>query len=481
MTDPRPFLVGGEWRRSDTTEEVRFPYDHSPVDTFCLAGATDLEDAVRSAQEGFGRTRQLPVHERIRVLKRLAWLIDERKDDISRIITLEAGKTAALARAEVDRAKETILLSAEEAGRICGEILPLDLTPAAGGRTGYLRRFPVGTVLAITPFNFPFNLACHKIGPAVAAGNAVILKPATKTPLSGLLLGSLLIEAGYPAEAVSVLPCTPDLAEWLVRDERIAYLSFTGSPGIGWRLKGIAGRKKVGLELGGNAAAIVHADADLSYAAERIVQGGFSNAGQVCISVQRVFLHRDVYEDCLAMILERTGALTAGDPRDPGTDIGPMISEAAAAEAEEKVREAVFEGAAVLAGGKRDGTLFFPTVLADTVPTMRVNATEVFAPVITVTPYDTFDEALALANDSVFGLQMGIFTDGLERAFTAFEECEAGALVVNDIPTFRADAMPYGGVRASGVGREGPRYAIEEMTEMRLMVLNRRGTGPSGR
>lgn len=475
MTDPRPFLVGGEWRTSETVLDVRFPYDNSLVGTVCLAGATDIEDAVRSAQHGFGRTRKLPTHERIRVLRRLAGLIDLRKDEIAETITREVGKTITLARAEVERAVETVLLSAEEAGRVYGEVIPLDLTPAAAGRTGYLRRVPLGTVLAVTPFNFPFNLACHKIGPAVAAGNAVILKPSSKTPLSGLILGELLIEAGYPEEAVSVLPCTTDLAEWMVRDGRIAYLSFTGSPAVGWRLRDIAGRKKVGLELGGNAAVIVDADADLPYAAERIVQGGFSGAGQVCISVQRVLLHRSVYAECLEMVLERTGALRVGDPRDPAVDVGPMISEEAAAAAGEKVREAVSGGATVLAGGTRSGTLFAPTILADTLPTMRVNATEMFAPVITITPFDDFAAALAAANDSPFGLQTGIFTGRLERAFHAFDECEAGALVVNDVPTFRADAMPYGGVKASGMGREGPRYAIEEMTEPRLMVVNRRG------
>ncbi|QYZ78992.1 aldehyde dehydrogenase family protein [Methanofollis formosanus] len=475
MKEPRPFLVGGERRRSEKILDVRFPYDDSLVGTVCLAGPTDLEDAVRAAQHGFGRTRRLPTHERIRVLKRFAALIDDRKEEIAGTITQEAGKTAALARAEVERAVETVLLSAEEAGRIYGEVIPLDLTPATGGRTGYLRRVPLGTVLAITPFNFPFNLACHKIGPAVAAGNAVILKPSSKTPLSGLVLGDLLVEAGYPEEAVSVLPCTPDLAEWLVRDGRIAYLSFTGSPAVGWHLREIAGRKRVGLELGGNAAVIVDEDADLTYAAERIVQGGFSGAGQVCISVQRVFLHRAVYRECLEMVLERTGALRAGDPRDPAVDVGPMISEEAAAAAEEKVKEAVFDGATVLAGGGRDGTLFAPTILADTLQTMRVNATEMFAPVITVTPFDDFEAALAMVNDSPFGLQAGVFTNRLDRAFHAFDECEVGGLIVNDIPTFRADAMPYGGVKASGMGREGPRYVIEEMTEPRLMVLNRRG------
>ena len=472
MTGPRPFLVGGEWRTSETTLEVRFPYDDSLVDTVCLAGVVDLEDAVRSAQHGFSQTRKLPTHERIHVLKRLADLIEDRKDEVAATITLETGKTIAMARAEVERAVETIILCAEEAGRIYGEVIPLDLSPATAGRTGYLRRVPVGTVLAITPFNFPFNLACHKIGPAVAAGNAVILKPSSKTPLSGMVLGELLLEAGYPKNAVSVLPCTPGVAEWMVQDGRIAYLSFTGSPAVGWHLREIAGRKKVGLELGGNAAVIVDADADLPYAAERIVQGGFSGAGQVCISVQRVFLHRSVYAESLEMVLERAGALRTGDPRDPAVDVGPMISEEAAAE--EKVREAVSGGATVLAGGTRAGTLFAPTILADTLPAMRVNATEMFAPVITVTPFDDFATALAAANDSPFGLQTGIFTDRLERAFHAFDECEAGALVVNDVPTFRADAMPYGGVKASGSGREGPRYAIEEMTEPRLMVLNRR-------
>ncbi|QSZ67037.1 aldehyde dehydrogenase family protein [Methanofollis aquaemaris] len=475
MTDPRPFLVGGEWRTSEKILDVRFPYDNSLVGAVCLAGPTDLEDAVRAAQHGFGRTRKLPTHERIRVLKRLAALIEGRKDEIAETIVLESGKTAVLARAEVERAVETLLLSAEEAGRICGEVIPLDLTPATAGRTGYLRRVPLGTVLAITPFNFPFNLACHKIGPAVAAGNAVILKPSSKTPLSGLVLGELLIEAGYPEEAVSVVPCTTGLAEWMVRDGRIAYLSFTGSPAVGWHLREIAGRKRVGLELGGNAAVVVDEDADLTYAAERIVQGGFSGAGQVCISVQRVFLHRSVFRACLEMVLERTGALRAGDPKDPAVDVGPMISEQAAAAAEEKILEAVSDGATLLAGGTRAGTLFAPTVLTDTLPTMRVNATEMFAPVITVTPFDDFEAVLAMVNDSPFGLQTGVFTNRLDCTFHAFDECEVGALIVNDIPTFRADAMPYGGVKASGLGREGPRYAIEEMTEPRLMVLHRRG------
>ncbi|MDD3622498.1 MAG: aldehyde dehydrogenase family protein [Methanofollis sp.] len=474
MTDPRPFLVGGERRTSEEILEVRFPYDHSLVGTVCLAGPADLKDAVGAAEQGFERTRRLPTHARTRVLTRLAALVEDRSDEIAETITLESGKTAALARAEVERAVETLLISAEEAGRVYGEVIPLDLTQATTGRTGYLCRVPLGTVLAITPFNFPFNLACHKIGPAVAAGNAVVLRPSSKTPLSGLVLGDLLVEAGYPAEAVSVVPCTAALAEGMVRDDRIAYLSFTGSPAVGWHLRAIAGKKRVGLELGGNAAVVVDEDADLLYATERIVQGGFTGAGQVCISVQRAFIHRSVFRACLEMVLERTGALVTGDPRDQAVDVGPMISEEASAAAEEKVREAVADGATVLAGGTRDGTLFAPTVLTDTLPEMRVNATEIFAPVITVTPFDDFERVLARVNASPFGLQAGIFTNRLDRAFHAFDECEVGGLIVNDIPTFRADAMPYGGVKASGLGREGPRYAIEEMTEPRLMVLHRR-------
>jgi acyl-CoA reductase-like NAD-dependent aldehyde dehydrogenase len=325
------------------------------------------------------------------------------------------------------------------------------------------------------PFNFPLSLACHKLAPALAAGNTVILKPASVTPVSALLLGEMALAAGVPPEAISVVPCPGARAERLATDPRIAFLSFTGSCTTGWHLKSIAGRKKVGLELGGNAAVVVHEDADLAYAAARIVIGGFNNAGQVCISVQRVFLHRPVYDRMVALILEKTRALKVGDPRDPACDVGPMIDTVKAEEAHAKVQEAVGQGARVLIGGTHEGTLFAPTVLEGTTPEMRVNREEVFAPVITVTPYDTFDEALRLANASEFGLQAGIFTRNVNRVIRAFEEMEVGGVIVNDISSFRADVMPYGGVKGSGIGREGPRYAIEEMTEPRLMVLNRPG------
>jgi acyl-CoA reductase-like NAD-dependent aldehyde dehydrogenase len=332
----------------------------------------------------------------------------------------------------------------------------------------------VGTVLAITPFNYPLNLACHKIGPAIAAGNPIILKPASKTPVSGLLFGELVLEAGYPPEAVSVIPCESCLAEKMVRDERIAFLSFTGSPGVGWHLKEIAGRKKVSLELGGNAAAIVHSDADLEYAASRIATGACANAGQVCISVQRIFIQNKIYPDFLEKLTSAFESQKCGDPSDEDTFVGPMISEEAAAKAWWKVQAAVSGGAKIISGGKYDGKIISPTILAATTPGMEVSSTEIFAPVVTVTPYQKFSEAVDLANNSVYGLQAGVFTSDIGNAFYAYEKIEAGGVIINDIPTFRVDLMPYGGVKMSGLGREGPAYALAEMTERKVMVIKQK-------
>jgi acyl-CoA reductase-like NAD-dependent aldehyde dehydrogenase len=306
----------------------------------------------------------------------------------------------------------------------------------------------------------------------VAAGNSFILKPASATPISGLLLGEMVLEAGFPPEALSVVTCPGSKAEGLVADPRIAYFTFTGSSEVGWHLKSIAGRKRVGLELGGNAAAIVHEDANIDYAIGRIAVGGFTNAGQNCISVQRVLLHRPIYNETVEKLLDRVNALRIGDPRDPDVEVGPMIDEGAAADSYDMVQEALGQGAEVLLGGNCEGTMFQPTVLGNTKPDMRVNREEIFAPVITVSAYDDFDDALALANDTDYGLQSGLFTQNMNRIMRAFEEIEVGGLQVNDVSTFRVDQMPYGGVKGSGVGREGPRYTIEEMTEMKLMVLN---------
>jgi acyl-CoA reductase-like NAD-dependent aldehyde dehydrogenase len=475
MKEKYNFLVGGEWRESGEILEVRFPYTGEVVARVCQAGERDLDDAAEAAVRAFRVTRKLPAHARSRMLLLLADGIRARAGELADVLVMEAGKTRKFAAAEVARAQETVRISAEEAKRIGGEILPLDWTEDTEGRTGFLRRFPVGPVLAIVPFNFPLSLACHKLAPAIAAGNPVILKPASATPVSALLLGEMALAAGVPPEAISVVPCPGPRAGKLATDPRIAFLSFTGSCEVGWHLREIAGRKKVGLELGGNAAVIVHEDANLAYAATRIVTGGFSNAGQVCISVQRVLVHRAVYDKVRDLILEGTRALKVGDPRDPACDVGPMISPGKAGEAHAKVQEAVAQGARILAGGTLEGALFAPTVLEGTTPDMRVNREEVFAPVITLTPYDSFEDALRMANAGEFGLQAGIFTQNVNRAMRAFEEMEVGAVIVNDISSFRADVMPYGGVKGSGTGREGPRYAIEEMTEPRLMVINRPG------
>ncbi len=475
MTDPRPFLIGGEWRTSDDVLDVRFPYTNEVIGRVCQAGDQDLEDAIVAAQRGFQITRKLPTHQRARILMNLLDQMVQRREELIETLILEGGKARKVAAGEVARAMETVRVSAEEAKRIHGEIISLDWTEAGERRQGFVQRLPLGPVLGIAPFNYPLNLACHKLAPAIAAGNSFILKPASATPLSALLLAEMTLEAGYPPEALSVVVCRGAKAEKLVADPRIRFFTFTGSSEVGWHLKNIAGRKRVGLELGGNAAAIVHEDANLEYAAGRIAVGGFTNAGQNCIAVQRVLLHRPIYNQALELLLDRISQLKTGDPRDPATDVGPMIDQGAADEAMARVREAIEQGAQVLLGGTCDGRLFQPTVLGNTTPAMRVNREEIFAPVITVTPYDTFDDAIRLANDTDYGLQSGLFTQNVNRIMQAFEEIEVGGLQINDVSTFRVDQMPYGGVKGSGVGREGPRYAIEEMTEMKLMVLNLSG------
>ena len=473
--EPYPILLGGEKKKTQETISVRFPYTGELYCQVCQATNNDLKAAVTSAVAGFEKTKKLPAHARAEILENLADEIHRRSAELVDVMIMEGGKTRKFATAEVARAGITVRTSAEEAKRIYGEIIPLDLSGDTEGRTGFLRRFPLGPVVGIVPFNFPLNLACHKLAPAIAAGNSVILKPASTTPVSSLILGDIAVAAGLPPEAISVVPCTGVRAEQLACDPRVAYLSFTGSCAVGWHLREIAGRTRVGLELGGNAAVIVHGDANLDYAAQRIATGGFINAGQVCISVQRVLVHRPVYEQTLAKILAAVKALRVGDPRDPATDVGPMIDRLKAEEAYRKVQEAKKQGANILLGGTLEETMFAPTILTNTSPEMRVNKEEVFAPVISVTPYDTFDEALRIANTSEYGLQVGIFTQNINRAMRAFAEMQVGGVQVNDIPTFRSDAMPYGGAKGSGLGREGPRYAIGEMSEMRLMVINKAG------
>ncbi len=465
-------LIGGEWRGSDDVLEVRFPYDGSLVDCVSMASAADMDDAMAAAVDGFEITRKLPSHRRSEILSNMAALLRERFEEVVEAMILEGGKNRKTAVGETTRALETLKISAEEARRIGGEVFSIDWTAAGENRQGFTRRQPVGAVLGITPFNYPVNLACHKIGPAIAAGNPIIIKPAEKTPLSSVILAEIVLEAGFPPAAFSMLNAWGPDSEMMVTDPRVAMISFTGSGAVGWMLKSKAGQKKVTLELGGNAGVIVHKDADLDDAAGQAAAGAFANAGQNCISVQRLLIQRDVFEDFTDRFVEQVGALKVGDPRDPDVDIGPMISLRDAERAEAWVNEARKAGASLLFGGERHGTMFPPTVMTETAPDMRVNCEEVFAPVVTLSPYERWDDAVALINDSPYGLQAGVFTSDIKRVMDAWDRVEVGGLHINSVSTFRVDHMPYGGVKASGYGREGIKYAIEDMTELRLMTLN---------
>ena len=452
--------------------EIRSPYDNKVVGIVTFAGATQVEAAIAGAVRCFEVTRKLPAFERQRVLREVARQIGLRHEEFARSIALESGKPIKTARAEVDRAVFTFTVASEEATRIGGEYLPLDLQELAAQRWGMVRRFPVGAIAAITPFNFPLNLVAHKVAPAIATGCTVVLKPAPQTPLTALLLAEVVQNAGWPAGALNVLPLSNEEAALLVRDDRLRMLTFTGSSAVGWRLKTEAGKKRVTLELGGNAAVIVHSDADLDYAAERCAIGGFSYAGQSCIAVQRIFVQQSVYEKFVEKFLARVRDFKAGNPLDEATFIGPLIREQDAIRAQQWVEEAISAGAKLLIGGHRQGSLMEATMLTNTRREMRVNCEEVFAPVKTVEPYTDFGQVLAEINASPYGLQAGLFTRDAVLIFRAYEELEVGGLIVGDAPTFRIDHMPYGGVKDSGMGREGLRYAIQEMTERRLLVMN---------
>jgi glyceraldehyde-3-phosphate dehydrogenase (NADP+) len=469
----RSFLVGGRPRRSGRAVEVLDPYRDQPIAEVERPAAQDIEAALEAARSGFEAIRAAPAWRRAEWLEQVARRLSERRESFARTIALEAGKPIGLARAEVERAVLTFRTAASEALRIEGSCLPLDVAPGMEGRFAIARRFPVGPVSCITPFNFPLNLVAHKVAPALAAGCSVVLKPASKTPLSALDLGELLVEAGVPPEAVSVLPVEGKDSAGLVEDERIRAISFTGSAAVGWELRRRAWKKKVLLELGGNAASIVDRSADLDRAAERIAWGAFAFAGQSCISVQRVYVHEAVFEPFLEKLLDRTASLVVGDPMAEATVVGPVIRREDADRIERWVAEAIEGGAKLRLGGRRQGNLIWPVVLTGTEPRMKVSDEEVFGPVAIVEPAATLEAALEAADRSRFGLQAGIFTADLEAAFRAFERIEVGAVLLNEVPTWRADPMPYGGVKESGMGREGPRYAIEEYTERRLLVVCR--------
>lgn len=464
-------FVGGQWVEDGECVEIRSPYSGQAVGCVRRASREVIERAVASASEAFEITRQMPTFERRRVLDNVVLLMTERREEFAKAICLEAGKPIKTARAEVERALFTMQVSAEESTRIRGEVIPLDLQPMAAKRWSIMRRFPVGPVLAITPFNFPLNLVCHKLGPAMAAGCPVVLKPAPQTPMTAMMLAEVIDEAGWPKGALNAVYAANEDAGLLVEDNRLKVLSFTGSSAVGWQLKERAGKKRVLLELGGNAGCIVHSDADIEHAAARCAIGGFSYAGQSCISVQRIFVQEDVNEKFTELLVEKVKKLKVGDPAEEATDVGPMIRESDAVRAASWIDEAAKEGAKVLCGGKRHGSMLEPTVLTRTKPAQRVNCMEIFAPVVTVEPYEEFDDALKRVNDSQFGLQTGVFTNDVRLTFRAYEALQVGGVIAGDVPTFRMDHMPYGGVKDSGLGREGVRYAIEEMTEPRLLVM----------
>ena len=465
------FFLNGNWSTHGREAVVNSPYDHSVLAVISEAGRDDIETAAESAVQAFAVTRRMSSQQRATVLHKIVDGITARREEFARTICQEAGKPIKTARIEVDRAINTFQIAAEESTRIYGEYIPLDTLESTAGRWGLMKRVPLGPVFAITPFNFPLNLVAHKVAPALAAGCPIILKPAPQTPISAFLLAEVVQEAEWPEGGLAVMPLSNDDAALLVADDRIKLLTFTGSAAVGWQLKNKAGKKRVTLELGGNAGVIIHSDADLRYAVHRCIAGGFSYAGQTCISVQRIRVHQPVFAKFRDLLVEGVRKLKCGDPMKEETDVPPLIRESDAVRVMEWIDEAAQAGAKLLCGGKRHGSMVEPAVLTDTTPNMRVNCAEIFGPVVTVEPYDTFEEALQSVNSSVYGLQAGLMTRDAVLIQTAFEELEVGSVIVGDVPSFRVDQMPYGGVKDSGLGREGLRYSIEDMTERKLLVM----------
>jgi len=468
-----PIYLAGEFVEAGTPLEVRNPATDELVANTFQAGPAELERAVVAAVEGFAQTRHLASYERRDALAHVAERIAQDADELAELLTRESGKPIRDARGEVARASLTFRTAAEEALRINGEWMPLDWNAANKGRSGIWRRYPIGPVAGISPFNFPLNLAAHKVAPALAAGCSIVLKPPSKDPLVMLRVAGYLAETDLPRGAVSILPMDRPTGDALVGDDRFKLLSFTGSPSVGWKMKAEAGKKKVVLELGGNAGAIVDETADLDWAVARLVYGSFAYAGQVCISVQRIYVVESIYPEFERRFIEKVRGVKGGDPLDPDTDLGPMVDDKAAARTDEWVREAIAGGARALTGGEPDGRFYPPTVLVDVPREARVCGEEVFAPVVNLFRVPDFATAIAEINSARFGLQCGLFTNDLERTLLAHDELEVGGVIVNDVPTWRIDPMPYGGVKDSGLGREGLRWSIEDMTEPRLLAFAR--------
>ena len=466
-------LINGEWRAGKEYFDVKNPYDDSSLDLVPLSSKKDVEDAIESAKNAFATMSEMPAYKRSVILSNTSKIIESTKREISELITKESGKAIKYSLAEVERSIQTFQFAAEEAKQIHGETIPMDASPNSEKRFAFYQPFPIGIIGAITPFNFPLNLVAHKVAPAIASGNSVILKPASYTPLTSIKLGEIMMEAGLPNGALNIVfGSGSTVGEWLVESQNLAMISFTGSPSVGRRIKERAGMKRVTLELGSNSATIIEPDADIDMAIPRCIMGAFSNAGQVCISLQRLYVHEKVFDEFKKKFVGAVKKMKVENPMEPDTEYGPMIEEKEAIRAEEWIKEAVHKGAKILCGGERKGSIITPTVMTDVKRDMKVVCNEVFAPLVTLIKYRNFEEAIDMVNDSIYGLQAGIFTNDIDKAFRGFKKLHVGGVIINDVPTFRVDHMPYGGVKESGTGREGLKYAIREMTELKLMVVN---------
>lgn len=451
---------------------IRSPYNDEVIGTVPEMNEDDVREAIRRAHAAAPTMADMPAHQRGQILNNAARIIGEQADELGRLMAQENGKPFKYARGEALRAVDTFNFAADEARRLHGETVPLDAAAGGVGKIGYYVRVPVGVIAAITPFNFPINLSAHKIAPAIAAGCPVVMKPSPMTPLTVLRLAEILRETGLPEGAFEVVTGDADVGTWLTTDPRIAMISFTGSPGVARQITKTAGLRRVVLELGGNAATIVDVGANIDHAVNRTVMGGFSYSGQVCISVQRLYVHRDVYAEFRQKFIDATEKLVMGDPVSDKTDIGPLINDAAAERIEKWIDEAVAQGAVVATGGGHEGRMFQPTVLENVNDGMQVMCAEAFGPLVNLVPYDDFEDALAMADSGNFGLQAGVYTRDLNKAMRAVQRLNVGGVIINDVPTLRIDNMPYGGNKDSGVGREGPRFAVEEMTTLKMVIIN---------
>lgn len=466
-----PYYLANKPVTPNTDLEVTDKYSGEVVTRVAMADTAAIDRAIAAAVQATEPMRKVPPYDRQRVLYHCVDRFTQRAEELAHALCVEAGKPIGDSRGEVTRLVDTFRIAAEESVRINGEVLNMEISPRARGYSGMTKRVPIGACSFITPFNFPLNLVAHKVAPALAVGCPFVLKPASRTPIGALIIGEILAETDLPEGAFSVLPCTRDGAELFTTDERLKFLSFTGSPAVGWDLKARAGMKKVTLELGGNAACVVDEDADLEDAVERIIFGAFYQSGQSCIGVQRILIHEKVYGKVKDLLVKRTKTLKMGDPKEEETFIGPMISESEAVRLETWIRDAVKSGGKLLCGGKRDGAMLEATLLEDVSTDQNICRLEAFGPVAVLAPFGHFDEALKSINDSIYGLQAGIFTRDLFKAQKAWDELDVGGVIIGDIPSWRVDHMPYGGVKNSGLGREGIRYAMEEMSEIRLLVI----------